>query len=75
MGTPGSKFFALQDWVTAPILGGSRAEHFSCMYNLLETKVDDEDMRRIDEISKLFIYAPFENQAIVGGAAPQKNWW
>ncbi|MDQ3815412.1 MAG: aldo/keto reductase [Armatimonadota bacterium] len=69
------KWLLSKDWVTCPILGGSRAEHFSSMYNLFDVAVDDADLKRIDEISEPFKYVPWENQAIVQGAAEQKNWW
>ena len=54
---------------------GSRAEHFSCMYNLFDVKIDPEDLKRIDDLSAPYQYVPFQNQRIVGGAAPQANWW
>lgn len=69
------KWLLSKDWVTCPILGGRRSEHFSPLYNLFDISIDDEDLLRIDEISQPFIYAPFENQGMVGGAAEQKNWW
>jgi aryl-alcohol dehydrogenase-like predicted oxidoreductase len=69
------KWVLSKDWVTCPILGGSRAEHFRVMYDILDIKVDEADIKRLDDISEPFRYAPFSNQAVVGGAGPQKNWW
>jgi aryl-alcohol dehydrogenase-like predicted oxidoreductase len=69
------KWVLSKDWVTCPILGGSRAEHFNVMYDILDVKVDEADIKRLDEVSAPFRFAPFHNQAVVGGAAEQKNWW
>jgi aryl-alcohol dehydrogenase-like predicted oxidoreductase len=69
------KWVLSKDWVTCPILGGRTSEHFAPMYNLFDTEVSDEDLARLDEVSEPFKFAPFENQAMVGGAAPQRNWW
>lgn len=69
------KWVLSKDWVTCPILGGSRAEHFRVMYDIFDTKIEEEDLKRMDEITDPFKYMPFTNQAVVGGAAPQKNWW
>jgi aryl-alcohol dehydrogenase-like predicted oxidoreductase len=68
------KWVLSKDWVTCPILGGSRAEHFNAMYEILEIAVDDTDIARLDEISAPFRFAPFNNQSVVSGAAEQKNW-
>lgn len=69
------KWVLSKDWVTCPILGGSRAEHFRVMYNLLDVPIEQEDIERLDKVSEPFRYVQFENQAMVGGAAEQKNWW
>ena len=69
------KWILAKDWVTCPILGGSRAEHFSSMYNLFDIQIEEADIQRIDEISAPFKYVPFENQAVVQGVAAQQNWW
>jgi aryl-alcohol dehydrogenase-like predicted oxidoreductase len=62
-------------YVTCPILGGSRPEHFEPMYGLTEMKLDEEDVKRIDEISARYIYKAFENQPIKQGAPPAMNRW
>jgi aryl-alcohol dehydrogenase-like predicted oxidoreductase len=69
------KWVLSKDWVTCPILGGRTSEHFAPMYSLFDIEVSEEDLARLDELSEPFKYAPFENQAMVGGAAPQQNWW
>lgn len=69
------KWVLSKHWITCPILGGSRAEHFSCMYNLFETEIDPEDLKRIDEISEPFRYVPFGNQPVVEGPGEQRDWW
>ena len=69
------KWILAQDWATTPILGGKRSEHFAPMYKVFDTKVEDEDMKRISEESERFRYQPFRNQGVVQGAAEQRNWW
>jgi aryl-alcohol dehydrogenase-like predicted oxidoreductase len=69
------KWVLSKDWVTCPILGGSRAEHYTPMYKLFDFEVDAGDLKRIDDISDSFKYVPFGNQPIVGGAATQLNRW
>ena len=69
------KWTLAKDWVTCPILGGTRSEHFSDMYNLFDISIDPEDIQRIDDVSEAFKYVPTTNRAIVQGAAEQRNWW
>lgn len=69
------KWVLSKDWVTCPILGGRTNEHFKPMYSLFETQIEDDDIKQLDKLSEPFRYAPFENQAVVGGAGEQKQWW
>ncbi len=69
------KWTLSKDWITCPILGGSRAEHFSAMYGLFDIEIDAEDLKKIDDMTEMYKFVPYQNQAIVGGAAEQKNWW
>lgn len=69
------KWVLSKDWVTCPILGGRSSEHFAPMYKLFDFSIDAADIERLDKMTEPFRYAPFENQGIIGGAAPQQNWW
>jgi len=69
------KWVLSKDWITSPIIGGSRREHFTQMYSLFDWEIDDADIEHIDEITKAYIYVPFGNQAMIAGAASQDNWW
>lgn len=68
------KWSLSKDWIAAPIMGGSKPEHYSSLYNIFDVKVDDADFARIDEISEIFKYMPFQNQGVAQGAGEQKNW-
>ena len=61
--------------ITTPILGGGVAEHFEPMYGIFDLEIEEEDFRRIDEMSERCRYLPFVNQGQVQGAAPGLNWW
>jgi len=69
------KWVLSKDWITCPIIGGSRREHFTQMYNIFDLEIDAADLEHIDEITKAYKYVPFSNQAMVDGAARQLNWW
>ena len=62
-------------FMTTPILGGKRAEHFRPMYGLCEVDIDPEDIARIDELSEEFVWKPFLNQAKVEGPCIALNRW
>lgn len=68
------KWVLSKDWVTCPILGGSRGEHFTPMYKLFDFEIEPDDLKRLDEASAANRYRPFENQTVIGGASPQRNW-
>jgi len=62
-------------FMTTPILGGKRPEHFRPMYGLCEVKLEPEDVARIDALSEDFVWKPFLNQPIVGGPSLALNRW
>ena len=62
-------------YVTCPIIGGSKPEHFEPMYGLTEMKLEEEDVKRIDELSAKSVYKPFENQPIKQYTPPAMNRW
>ncbi len=62
-------------FITTPILGGSKPGHFEPMYNLTEMTLEEEDVKRIDELSKNFIYRPWENQGVREGTPLALNRW
>ena len=62
-------------YVTTVIMGGSRPEHYRGLWEALGVKLPAEDLQRIDEISQVRRYRPFENQGIVQGAPLALNWW
>jgi aryl-alcohol dehydrogenase-like predicted oxidoreductase len=68
------KWVLSKDWVTCPILGGRNSNHFAPMYKLFDLEVDAADFEKLDELSEPFKFAPFENQPVKGGGAPQMNW-
>ncbi len=62
-------------YVTTPLLGGSGAEHYEKLWEVVEVEVAEEDLARIDEISHSRRYGPFRNQPISQGAPLALNWW
>jgi aryl-alcohol dehydrogenase-like predicted oxidoreductase len=62
-------------FITTPILGGKRPEHFRPMYGLCEVQLDPEDVARIDELSKHAVQRPFANQPMVNGSTLALNRW
>jgi len=68
------KWVLSKDFITTPILGGSRPEHFDPMYGIFDLEVDPEDLAKIDEMSEQYRYQPFANQAIVKGPPVGLNW-
>lgn len=69
------KWVLSKDFITTPILGGSRPEHFEPMYQLDDLTVAPEDLRLIDEISAKYRFQDYANQPIVDGYAPAPNRW
>jgi 1-deoxyxylulose-5-phosphate synthase len=54
-------------YLTTPILGGSKPEHFRIMYEVADRELSPEAMSEIDAASTPFIYRPFENQPMREG--------
>ncbi len=69
------KYVLSKDFITTPILGGSKREHFQPMYEVFEMDVDPADLERIDEMSEKYRYQPFANQAQVRGYPDAPGYW
>ena len=69
------KWVLSKDFITTPILGGSKPEHFDPMYELDDLQVDPDDLALIDEISEGYRYQPFANQGQVDGYPAAPNRW
>ena len=54
-------------YLTTPILGGSRLEHFQMMYAVADRSLPVEIVSEIDAMSEPFIYRAFENQPMREG--------
>ncbi len=61
-------------YVTSAIMGGSRAEHYEALWDVVEVEIDSEDIERIDKLSQAHRYRPFANQSMVQGAPLALNW-
>jgi len=61
-------------FVTTPLIGGSRPEHFDPLYDAVDLQIDPEDMERIDQISESRKYRPFANQSMVQGGDVTPIW-
>jgi len=61
-------------YVTSVIIGGSRAEHYQALWDVVEVELDSEDIERIDELSEARRYRPFANQGVIQGAPLALNW-
>jgi aryl-alcohol dehydrogenase-like predicted oxidoreductase len=57
-----------KDYITAPIMGGSKPEHFEQIYEAADKRIEQEDVRKIDELSDRFKYIPFWNQPVKMGS-------
>jgi aryl-alcohol dehydrogenase-like predicted oxidoreductase len=64
-----------KSFLTTPILGGKKPEHFRPMYGLCEVPLDPADIARIDEITQHTIYRPYSNQPMVDGSSLALNRW
>ncbi len=69
------KWVLSKDYITTPILGGSKPEHFDPMYELDDLQVAPEDMQLIDQMSEKYRYQAFANQSQVDGYPPAPNRW
>ena len=63
-----------KDYITTPIIGGSKLEHFRDIYQIADTRLSEHDVNEIDELSKDFIYKPFVNQPVQGGPSLAEPW-
>jgi aryl-alcohol dehydrogenase-like predicted oxidoreductase len=52
---------------TTIIVGGSRPEHFTQIYDIADSEIPQSVVEKIDEISEDRIHTPFANQPIVEG--------
>ncbi|HTL30538.1 MAG TPA: aldo/keto reductase [Tepidisphaeraceae bacterium] len=55
-------------YLTTPIVGGSKPEHFRMIYDIADKRLPDTDISEVDELSAGFIYREFQNQAMKEGA-------
>jgi len=69
------KWVLSKPYITTPIIGGSRREHFQPMYEVFDLDVDPADLERIDEMSEKYRYQPFANQAVVDGYPNAPGYW
>ena len=61
-------------YITTPILGGSKPEHFRVIYDIADRTLPPEDVAQIDKMSAGFTYQPFENQPVQEGPALAEQW-
>ncbi|MFP3904836.1 MAG: aldo/keto reductase [Armatimonadota bacterium] len=69
------KWVLSKDYITTPIIGGSRPEHFTPMYELFDIEIDEADYERLDELTEQFRFQEFGNQAKVEGGDIALNRW
>lgn len=53
--------------VTTVILGGSKPEHFTQLYEIADETISEEVVKKIDEISDCRVWQKFMNQPMVNG--------
>lgn len=61
-------------YLTSPILGGSKPEHFRSIYEIADRSLPENDVKEIDELSSDFIYRPYQNQPVTEGPALAEQW-
>jgi 1-deoxyxylulose-5-phosphate synthase len=54
-------------YLTTPIVGGSKREHFQTMYAIADRELATQTAAEIDEVSSAFVYRRFENQPVKEG--------
>ena len=69
------KWVLSKDFITTPILGGSKPHHFDAMYELDDMEVDPEDLALIDEMSEGYRFQDFKNQSMVDGYPGAPSRW
>ncbi|MFQ6096801.1 MAG: aldo/keto reductase [Armatimonadota bacterium] len=62
-------------YCTTPIVGGRKPEHFEPLYDCCDIRLDEDDVKHIDDISDWTKYRPFVNQPIVQGPELALNRW
>ncbi len=62
-------------YVTCPILGGKKPEHFNTLYDVCEFELAPEDLQHLDKITASMKYGPFANQSIFQGSELALNRW
>jgi aryl-alcohol dehydrogenase-like predicted oxidoreductase len=60
-------------FVTTPIVGGSKLEHFRLMYDVADRSLPPDVVQQIDELSAEFIHRRFENQPSRDGPPLNEN--
>ncbi len=69
------KWVLSKDYITTPIIGGSRPEHFDPMYELFDINIEAEDLAHLDELTEQFRFQAFTNQAKTEGGDLALNRW
>jgi aryl-alcohol dehydrogenase-like predicted oxidoreductase len=63
-----------KSYITTPILGGTKPEHFRTIYDIADKNISEADVKEIDQISGEFIYRQFQNQPVKEGPALAEQW-
>lgn len=61
-------------YLTTPILGGSKAEHFRSIYDIADRSLSENDVKEIDDLTGDYAYRPFQNQPVREGPALAEQW-
>lgn len=61
-------------YVTTILLGGSRPEHFTQMYEIADRELPEALVRQIDDLSATRVHTPFANQPFVDAPASGLQW-
>lgn len=62
-------------FITTPIIGGRRPEHFAPMWDILDITIDEADLQRIDEITDAYRAAPLTYGEVSQSVALALNRW
>jgi hypothetical protein len=54
------------------LLGGSKPEHFSTMYEIADKTLDAAVVKRMDDLTEPAIYAPYKNQPHATAPSPSR---
>ncbi len=69
------KWVLAKDYITTPIIGGSRPDHFTPMYELFDIEIKVEDIAKLDELTEQFRFQEFGNQPKREGGDLALNRW